>query len=267
LAQVHKFTQPDHSGNPRYFIEFLELLERLPEVAEIRARSYRQMRFQPGARVLDVGCGIGCAAIEMADHVGPHGVAHGIDISEAMIVEAESRVGHRNNARFSTGSATEIPHRDAMFDAVRTERVLLYVPDREKALAEMMRVTKPGGRVVATDVDIDCTAIYSKDPALTRKMTSLVADAFPHPTNGRELPALMRAAGFEDITVEFEVLTTPFEFCLTAMQGTLLAAAEAGKTTLGEVGGWFQHLSDLNDAGDFLQLWYFVIVGGTVPHR
>jgi ubiquinone/menaquinone biosynthesis C-methylase UbiE len=267
LAQINKFNQPDHSGNPRYFIEFLEMLERNPDVAEIRSRSYGQMRFQPGATVLDVGCGIGCAVTEMADRVGPRGSAHGVDISEAMIAEATARIQGRTNAKVSTGSATELAHPDRMFDAVRTERVLLYVPDREKALAEMMRITKPGGRIVVTDVDIDCSAIYSKDRALTRKMTSLVAEAFPHPTNARELPALMRAAGLDDVTVEFAVLTVPFEFCVTAMQGTLLAAADAGKTTRDEVGQWFQGLSDLNDAGDFLQLWFFAIVGGTVPQR
>ena len=44
-------------------------------------------------------------------------------------------------------------------------------------------------------------------------------------------------------------------------------AAEAGKTTADEVDKWFQGLSELNDSGDFLQLWFFGIVGGTVPHR
>lgn len=267
MAQVHKFSQPDHSGNPRYFIEFLELLERLPEVAENRARSYRQMRFQPGDSVLDVGCGIGCGVIEMADHVGPRGWAHGVDISEAMIAEASARAKGRTNVKVSTAGATDLPYPDATFDAVRTERVLLYVPDREKALSEMMRVTKPGGRVVVTDTDIDCTAIYSKDPALTRKLTSLVTQNFPHPTSARDLPALMRAAGFENVIADYFVLATPFEFCLIAMRGTLLAAAEAGKTTVDEVDGWFQGLSELNDSGDFLQLWFFVIAGGTVPAR
>lgn len=223
------------------------------------------MRIQPGACVLDVGCGIGTAVAEMADHVGPEGAAHGVDISEAMIAEAAARAQDKTNVVFSAGSANALPHSDAMFDAVRTERVLLYVPEREKAIAEMMRVTKPGGRVVATDTDIDCTAISSKDRVLTRKMTSLVADAFVHPTSGRELPALMRAAGLEDVTIDLMAVPTPFEFCLHAMQGTLRAAAEAGKVTHAEVEEWYRGLAELEEAGDFFQLWLFVIVGGTVP--
>jgi ubiquinone/menaquinone biosynthesis C-methylase UbiE len=145
MTQIGEFAQPDHSGNPRYFIEFLEFADRLPGTAEIRAASFRQMRIQPGACVLDVGCGIGTAVGEMADHVGPKGIAHGVDISEVMIAESTKRTQGRTNVRFSMGGACELPHTDAMFDAVRMERVLLYVPDREKAIAEMIRVTKPGG--------------------------------------------------------------------------------------------------------------------------
>lgn len=235
MTQVGKFTQPDHSGNPGYFIEFLEFVDRVPEMTEVRARSLNQMRIQPGACVLDVGCGIGTAVREMADRVGQKGAACGVDISEVMIAEATARAQGRTNVEFSTGGACALPHANAMFDAVRMERVLLYVPDREKAVAEMMRVTKPGGRVVITDVDVDCTAIASKDRALTRKMTSLLADSFTHPTSGRELPALIRSAGLEDVTVDLMVVPTPYEFSLHITQGTLRAAAEAGKVTMAEV--------------------------------
>ena len=59
----------------------------------------------------------------------------------------------------------------------------------------MMRVTKPGGRVVLMDTDIDCTAIHSTNPALTRKMTSIMAASLPNPNSARELPALAKQAG------------------------------------------------------------------------
>lgn len=264
MSEVHKFTHPDHSDNPRFFIEFLEITDRLPQVPDIRARSFCQMRVQPGTKVLDVGCGLGTAVLEMADHLGPAGSACGVDISEVMVAEATSRAAGRANVEFRMGGACELPFPDASFDAIRCERVFLYVPDRAKALAEMRRVTKPGGRVVITDVDIDCTAIFSQNPRLTRKLVSLVAEAFPHPTSARELPALLRAAGFEDVTPEFLALESPYEFCLHAMHGTLRAAADAGKVTHAEIDEWYSGLSALNDAGDFLQLWFFAIVGGTV---
>jgi ubiquinone/menaquinone biosynthesis C-methylase UbiE len=265
LSQIGKFRQPDHSGDPRYFIEFLEMVERLPETSEVRARGYRQMRLRPGMSVLDIGCGIGTAVREMANCVGPSGSASGVDISEAMIEEASARMQGLYNVDFMTGEACRLPYPNAVFDAVRMERVLLYVPDRLTAISEMIRVTKAGGRVAITDVDIDCTAIAGKNRAQTRRMTSLVAEAFVHPTSGRELPALMRAAGLKDVAVDYMVAATTHEFCIFTSQGTLCAAAEAGKVSMAEVDEWNRELAELEAAGDFLQLWIFAIAGGTVP--
>ncbi len=265
MSQIGKFTQPDNSGDPRYFIKFLELVESFPELQEIHASSLNQMRLQPGASGLDVGCGLGTCVQKIAHRVGPGGKACGVDISEAMVAEATSRANGHSNIEFSKGEAYAIPHGDATFDAVRMERVLPYVADRGRAIAEMIRVTKPGGRVVITDVDIESTAIYGKDRALTRKMTALVADTFAHPTSARELRAVMRAAGLEDITMELMVLPSPYEFCVHTTKGTLHAAVEAGKLTQAEVDEWYRGLTELEEAGDFLQLWFFAIVGGTVP--
>src|SRR5262249_30101079 len=125
----------------------------------------------------------------------------------------------------------------------------------------------PGGRVVLADVDAECVAIHSKDRALTRKMTSLLADSFVHPTSGRELPALVRAAGLEGGTVGFMVVPAPYEFCLHITEGALGAAAEAGKVTVAEVEEWYRGLAELEEEGRFLQMWFFVIAGGTVPGR
>ena len=267
-SQVGKFSQPDHSDNPRYFIEFLELVDRLSEMRDVRARSFSRMQIQPGACVLDIGCGIGTAVCEMADLIGQEGRSCGLDISEAMIAEANARAQGRDNVGFSTGNAYSLSYADAIFDAVRMERVLLYLRDREKALAEMIRVTKPGGHVVVPDVDFDCTAISGKDRALTRKMTSLVAESCIHPTSGRELPALLRAAGLEDVVVDFVAVSSPpYEFCVHSTLGALRAAVEEAKVTSAEVEEWYRGLAELHASGNFLQLWFFVIVGGTVVKR
>jgi ubiquinone/menaquinone biosynthesis C-methylase UbiE len=266
LSQIAKFTQPDQSGNPRYFIEFLDMVERFPKMSQLRTMSFHPMRVQEGARILDVGCGIGTTTTWMADRI-PGGSACGVDISEAMVAEATARAKGRSDLEFKQGEACNLPFPDSSFDAVRMERVLLYVPDRGKAVAEMMRVTKPGGRVTVIDTDVDCTAIHSKNRALTRKMTSLVADTFPHPTSGRELPSLLRSAGLEDVTVEHMVLESPYEFCMFTTRGTLQAAAEAGKVTHGEVEEWYQGLAELHAEGDFQQLWFFAIASGTVPQK
>jgi len=98
----------------------------------------------------------------IAEHVGPEGKACGVDISEMMLTEATARAHGHGNIEFLRGEAYSLPYENATFDAVRMERVLPYVPDRIRAIQEMMRVTRPGGRIVVTDVDIEGTAIYAR---------------------------------------------------------------------------------------------------------
>jgi SAM-dependent methyltransferase len=181
-----------------------------------------------------------------------------------MIREAIARSKHRTNVKFSIGDAYTLPHAGGMLDAVRMERVLLYMPDRERAITKMMRVTQPGGRIVATDVDFDCTAISGKDRCLTRKMTSLIAEACLHPTPGRELPAILRKAGLSDIIVDQFAAATPYEFCLPFSRGALSAAVEAGKVIADETEEWYRGLAELEASEGFLQLWFFVLAGGAV---
>jgi 2-polyprenyl-3-methyl-5-hydroxy-6-metoxy-1,4-benzoquinol methylase len=61
LEHVGRFTQPDCSVNPNYFIEFLDIVNCIPEMKKVRARSFGQMRIGLGSSVLDVGCGVGTA--------------------------------------------------------------------------------------------------------------------------------------------------------------------------------------------------------------
>lgn len=92
--------------------------------------------------------------LALARLVGPSGTAAGIDLSEGMIAEARQRAaaaGLDVDLRVAPGDALPFP--DATFDAVRSERVLQHVADPLAVLREMVRVTKPGGRVLAVDPD------------------------------------------------------------------------------------------------------------------
>jgi ubiquinone/menaquinone biosynthesis C-methylase UbiE len=100
-----------------------------------------------------------------------------------MIEYAIRRAANRRGIEFHIGDACSVPNPDSFFDVVRSERLFLYLPDRPAAIREMMRVVKPGGRVCLLDTDIDCTGVYSKNPALIRKMTSVVAASMPNPNS------------------------------------------------------------------------------------
>jgi ubiquinone/menaquinone biosynthesis C-methylase UbiE len=262
MAELSKFTQPNES--PGYFIDFLDFLDKQEEIRNLRAEIARRLQVGAGQAVLDLGCGIGGATFLIADLTGPTGLVAGVDASSALIDAANQRAGGRPGIEFRVGDACAIPYPDGYFDAARSERVFLYLPDRVGAIHEMQRVVKPGGRVCLIDTDIDSTAIYSTNPALTRKMTSIVAASVPNPNSARELPALSRRAGLKNIHVETFAITSPYEFLVRVMSDSLAKAAESAVVTRAEVADFLDEQAALHASGDFFQAWLFVLVTGTV---
>jgi ubiquinone/menaquinone biosynthesis C-methylase UbiE len=262
MSQIGKFTQPDTS--PEYFIEFLEFLDKREDIRKVREQAAKGLNLAAGHKVLDLGCGIGGATFPLAEITGPTGLAAGVDISAAMIEAARRRANGRAGMEFQRGEAGAIPYPDKFFDAARSERVFLYLPDRSGAIDEMKRVVKPGGRICLVDVDLDCTAVYSKKPALTRKMTSIVAASMPNANSARDLPALARQAGLREVKAEVSAISTPHEFFLRVMAGTLTSAAEKGIVSRAEVDEWLEEQALLDGSGNFFQIWFMVTASGTV---
>jgi ubiquinone/menaquinone biosynthesis C-methylase UbiE len=106
---------------------------------------------QPGERILDVACGTGLVSLRMAATVGASGAVVGTDISGEMVDEARRIAARRQlaNVRFERADAEALPFADAAFDAAVCGLGLMYVPDPVKALAEMRRLLRPGGRAAA----------------------------------------------------------------------------------------------------------------------
>jgi ubiquinone/menaquinone biosynthesis C-methylase UbiE len=124
-----------------------------------RGRVYRQIVALAGVgdgdAVLDVGCSGGYLARKLASAVGPSGRVVGIDPSEAAIAYARRRAA--GTEKFTVGVAQRLEFPDAAFDAVTSTLALHHVPARQRAaaLAEMHRVTKPGGRLLIADFDAE----------------------------------------------------------------------------------------------------------------
>lgn len=96
--------------------------------------------FAREARVLEVGCGTGLILSRLASVAED---AWGLDLSPGMLARA-----HERGLNVALGSVTEIPFADASFDLVCSFKVLAHVPDIGRALAEIARVTRPGGHMV-----------------------------------------------------------------------------------------------------------------------
>lgn len=175
-----------------------------PEMRGQRRHLLRQLAVTSGQRVLDVGCGPGYLISELVDPVGPDGAVYGIDISASMLDLARARcapAGARVN--LVAGRCEEIPFPDASFDAAVSSQVYEYVGDIARALAELYRVLRPGGRAVVLDTDWDSLVWHSADRPRMRRVLTLWEDHVADPRLPRRLGPLLQEAGFTE-----ESLTT-----------------------------------------------------------
>jgi ubiquinone/menaquinone biosynthesis C-methylase UbiE len=110
-------------------------------------RLVERLAIEEGARVLDIGCGTGRLTRWIAERVGPKGSAVGIDPLEERIAIARTQ----STAHFELGQAEDLSaFEDASFDAVCMSAVFHWVADKPKALTEIRRVLRPGGRLGLT---------------------------------------------------------------------------------------------------------------------
>jgi demethylmenaquinone methyltransferase/2-methoxy-6-polyprenyl-1,4-benzoquinol methylase len=113
-----------------------------------RAATTRAVAPKRGERILDLGAGTASSSASLADS-GAQVVA--ADFSPGMLAEGRRRHGHLPNLSFVEADATNLPFKDGEFDAVTMSYSLRNVQEPKKALAELFRVTKPGGRIVINE--------------------------------------------------------------------------------------------------------------------
>jgi ubiquinone/menaquinone biosynthesis C-methylase UbiE len=109
---------------------------------------------RPGERILDVGCGPGRLALVAATTAGPRSEVCGIDPAPEMVELARRRAARaRVPARFEVGVIEALPFPDEHLDVVLSSLMLHHLPDelKRRGLAEIHRVLKPAGRLVAVD--------------------------------------------------------------------------------------------------------------------
>lgn len=183
-----------------------------------------------GQRVLEVGCGIGKTSCYLAKRHGCRVI--GVDASERMVDrsgERATRGGLQNQVEFWVADAQDLPFEDGYFDVVIGESITAFVENKQRAVSEYVRVTKPGGYIGLNE----CTWIKTPPPkqlvdGIYRTMGKaefLTADAWKE---------LLESCGLRDV----EARTY-------------------------EVGAWEQWINEIRwlDLQDFFGAWYRLLSG------
>ncbi|WP_415326440.1 methyltransferase domain-containing protein [Chryseobacterium sp. MMS23-Vi53] len=261
------FQQVDNSQY-QLLIQFLENVAAYPVVKECLELQMKLLDIKSGDLVLDVGCGVGIQAQEMAKKVGSEGKVIGTDISSVMIEVAKSKVSNPDlNLEFLIAEADSQPFPDHSFDAIRTERVLMYISDTQKVLQEFKRLLKPEGKLVIFDLYWDGTLIPHENKALTRKITHYVTDSLPNSYIGTNLYCEMKNNGFKNVEIipysyygNDEIL---LEIVKKAYVGILQTGISEGIFTETEINNWWKSLDEDVEAGNFFMSFQGLIGYGT----
>ena len=200
------FAGLDRTADPDVYLRCLRYLGDVPGMRAIKVESLGLLGLAPGARVLDVGCGLGAEAAALAALVGPGGkpgLAVGLDASQTMLAQAAREQQKTDGSRpvFAAGDGARLPFAAGSFDACRIERTLQHVPDPGAALAEMGRATRPGGAVVAVEPDWGTFVVDSDFAALSRRLAQFWCDSFRCGWIGRRLGRLMAGAGLVGVEI------------------------------------------------------------------
>ncbi len=121
---------------------------------ELRQRTINLACIQPGEQVLDVGCGTGTLALEVARRVGCAGRVAGVDPGPEQIARARAKAARRHMPiEFQIGVIEQLHFSDQTFDVVFSTLMMHHLPAslKRQGLAEIARVLKPGGRLVIAD--------------------------------------------------------------------------------------------------------------------
>lgn len=263
FGDVSRFSSVDQQPNPAAFVGFLDIVNGLPDIQAIKERMIVRLDLGPGQRVLDVGCGTGDDVRRLAGVVAPSGRAVGVDLSQAMVHEARERTaGSDLPVEFHQGDLSHLDFPDATFDASRGERVLLHVPDAAAAVAEMARVTRPGGRVVVFDLDVGMVALDHPDLATTRRVMDALTEKVKNGYIGRQLPRLFRRAGLRDVEVEpASVIFPPLPF-MTGLLSAMLADSP-DIIDPADLPAWLAPLQEAEQAGHLFACFGGFTVSGT----
>ncbi|MDP2673919.1 MAG: class I SAM-dependent methyltransferase [Dehalococcoidia bacterium] len=169
-----------YEGRARWYdwANRLAALVRGESATNERRKAVRRLNLKPGDRVLEVSVGTGTNLPLIAEEVGPNGRIVGLDISSAMLSRCRRKLRDRGlQADLVEGEAAHLPFRDGALDAVLHHGGIAEFGDKRGAIEEMVRVARPGAKVVICDVGVPT----DRKPSLVNRLLLKLQPAYAQP--------------------------------------------------------------------------------------
>ncbi len=264
------FADVDRTGRGDAYAAYLDDVRGLEAIGEWKERSFAALDPRPGAVLLDIGCGTGEDVRALVALVAPGGRAIGVDASEEMVAEARRRAAAAGETAvdFLRSDAQAIDLPDDTVDGCRAERVLQHVESPAAVVAEMARVVRPGGTVVAAEPDWGTLVIDSPDSDTAALVAAAAGRRLRSGLVGRTLRRLLLDAGLADVSVAARTLVvTDRERAgmLFDLPGAARLAVAEGRLAQGRAASWLDELGRAEAEGRLLvAMTAFMAVGRAV---
>jgi SAM-dependent methyltransferase len=256
----HGFTRVDAQADPRAWVDVLDRVREEPAYRAYKARVAQLLRPVAGGRYLEVGCGTGDEALGLAARFGVEVV--GVDVSETMVEEARAR----GLADAVVADAAALPFERGDFDGAWADRTFQHLAGPEAALVELVRVVRPGGRIVVVDPDYDTQVVELEDQELARRVLRFRADhALRNGALAHRMCGLFAAAGLTDVSVEAQPVVLRDPAALDNAMGLRTWAATAAARGLladGDAAAWERQLDEAVAEGRFLYAFSLFLTAG-----
>jgi ubiquinone/menaquinone biosynthesis C-methylase UbiE len=198
-------SQATYVYDPKTDCERARIQAREGQTKTQRAAALEGVEFAGIDRILDVGCGTGVVGFDLLKLI-PSAQLVGLDIEPSMLQAAKKNIPHGRSGGFVTGDVFNLPLRPAAFDLVACQYVLQHLSQPVKALEEMRRVCRPGGRAIIFEYDDRTGFSYPPPPeelqALFQAKIALIEGKGGDRSIGRKLYHLLHSAGWAEIDVK-----------------------------------------------------------------
>jgi SAM-dependent methyltransferase len=257
----HGFTAVDEQADPSAWIEVLDKARNEPAYAAYKARVHELLVPVRDGSYLEVGVGTGADAVAFSERFGVHVV--GVDVSQTMVAEAR----RRGLLDAVVADAASLPFDDASFDGCWADRTFQHLERPDAALAELVRVTKSGGRLVTVDPDYDTQVLDIPDQTLARRVLRFRADhQLRQGSLAHRMGGLFTRSGLSDVVVEAAAVVLREPTALDNAMGLrswASVAHERGLLEADDVSSWERMIDEAIAAGHFLYSFTLFMTAGT----